>query len=166
MRRLSVSVSFTSESVRVPGVEPSARRAVASVLRREGVRGARTVNVVWCSRERLRRLNRRFRSTNRFTDVIAFRYGDPGGSGFRLPPKRDPVFGDLFIASPQAKLNARKFGVPFEQELVRLVAHGTLHLLGYTDYQPGEKEKMWRVQEKIVKEVLGPLAARAPAPRN
>ena len=104
--------------------------------------------MVWAARPRVRALNRRFRGKNRFTDVIAFRYGGPGDPFF--PVEKSRVFGDLYIAVGQARLNAKVFGVSLEEELVRLVVHGTLHLLGYTDYVPKEKKKMWAVQEKIL----------------
>lgn len=113
------------------------------------------LTVIWAERERVRRLNRRFRDKNRFTDVIAFRY-EENADDFRLPgagPKANP-FGDLYISVAQARYNAKKFSVTLTEELLRLVVHGTLHLLGYTDYVPREKKKMWAVQEKILKDIL------------
>jgi probable rRNA maturation factor len=97
-------------------------------------------------------MNRRFRRTDRFTDVIAFRHGALGD--FPLGPRGGEPFGDLYIAVDQARANARRFGVSMEEELVRLVVHGTLHLLGYTDYEPAEKFRLWAVQEPIVRSVM------------
>lgn len=160
-RRLRVNLQFIREAGRLPGIEQEARRAVSAALRGEGVRGRRRICVVWTSRERLRRLNRCFRGANRFTDVIAFRYGPEnktgGKSSFHLPasPLSSQIFGDLYIAVPQARLNARRFDVPLEEELVRLVVHGTLHLLGYTDYVPRKRREMWEVQERILREAIG-----------
>jgi probable rRNA maturation factor len=149
-----IRVTFSDEGARAPDVRSGARRAVLAALRHERVHTPHPelLNIVWVSRERIRALNRRFRGKNRFTDVIAFRYPERGRelAGFRLPPGGTPVFGDLFIAPAQARLNARRFGATFRQELVRLCVHGTLHLLGYTDYVPREKKKMWAVQERIL----------------
>lgn len=135
--------------------ESLACRAALAALRHEGVRSDRDLTVIWAGRDRVRRLNRRFRNKNRFTDVIAFRYEDDS-EGFYLPGrKRGPrPFGDLYISIEQAKYNAKKFNVTLWEELLRLVTHGTLHLLGYTDYVPREKKKMWAVQEKILKKSL------------
>jgi probable rRNA maturation factor len=142
-----MSVAFYADGVAVPaGVSPLARRGVAAALRLGRVPPSALVQVVWSGRERVRRLNRRFRQTDRYTDVIAFRYAPEG-------PAKGP-FGDLYIAVPQARLNARRFAVPFREELARLCVHGTLHLLGYTDYVPREKARMWSAQEKILARVL------------
>ncbi len=136
-----MKIEFTKKGVSVPGIEHKARRAVKVLLTHEHVHARQTIHVIWTTREELRALNRRFRGTNRFTDVIAFRYD---GEDHPAP------FGDIFIAVPQARLNARRFHVPLAQELLRLVVHGGLHLLGYTDYTPRARKKMWDIQEKIV----------------
>jgi probable rRNA maturation factor len=123
------------------------------------------LHVVWSSRERVRALNRRFRHVRRFTDVIAFRYGDI--RPVRHPVKRelDAPFGDIYIAVPQARLNARRFRVPFGEELARLSVHGTLHLLGYTDYTSSARKTMWAMQEKIIQKLMAyiPRATKRPS---
>ena len=145
-------IHFKAQGARVAAkTQALARRGVEAVLRHGRVRGRALLCVVWTDRARVRALNRRFRSTNRFTDVIAFRYEEAGSPPFR----GDGVpFGDLFIAVPQARLNAARFGVSLHEELVRLSVHGTLHLLGYTDYVPREKKKMWAVQERIIRRLM------------
>jgi probable rRNA maturation factor len=132
--------------------EASACRGATAALRHEGVNPDQVLTVIFAERDRVRRLNRRFRDKNRFTDVIAFRY-EEDAEGFQLSGVRSNVrpFGDLYISVAQARYNAKKFGVTLREELLRLVVHGTLHLLGYTDYVPREKKKMWAVQERILK---------------
>jgi probable rRNA maturation factor len=167
---MTASVRFFVEGVRVPSVREESRRAVASVFRYEGHRRMPALNVIWTTRQRVRALNRRFRNVRRFTDVIAFRYEDQGPAKKEkrpfwpsAPGPRPRIFGDIFIAVEQARANARRFGVPFREELIRLVTHGTLHLFGYTDYTPRAKNRMWSVQEPIVRRSLrGPSRARRP----
>ncbi|MGQ0644693.1 MAG: rRNA maturation RNase YbeY [Elusimicrobiota bacterium] len=133
-------------------LEAAARRGALRALRRGKARGPGVLNVVWTSRGRLLALNRRFRRTDAYTDVIAFRYEDPPPGPGRRPAA--PPFGDLYIAVPQARANARRFGAGLREELIRLVVHGTLHLLGYTDYTPRAKKVMWTEQEKIVRALV------------
>ena len=160
-----MEIKFSAWGLQRPSAEPLARRGIESVLRAHKVRSRRVLNLVWTTRERVRDLNRRFRDTNRFTDVIAFRYQDGAPLAWPVAGKaarsKDrflvpsfKTFGDLYVAVPQARLNAKRFGVPVEEELARLAVHGTLHLLGYTDYEPAAKEKMWAVQEKIVRRIF------------
>jgi len=144
-----VRIRFWSEGAKAPRVGARARRGIVSALRR--ARDARgELNVIWVSRRRLRALGKRFRGADRFTDVISFRYEpSPFSTRDKCPP-----FGDLYISPDQARINARRFHVPFEEECVRLCVHGALHLLGYRDYTSMERRRMWTVQEPIVRKVL------------
>lgn len=137
-----MKVLFSARGVRAPAVEAPARKGIAAVMKRGKVRSRGELNVVWVSRRALRVLGKKFRGADKFTDVISFRY-DEGDA-----------FGDLFISPDQARINARRFGVSFQEECVRLCVHGALHLLGYRDYTPAEKKKMWAVQEPVVRKVL------------
>ena len=77
----------------------------------------------------------------RATDVIAFRL-----------PHADEVFGDVYVCPAEARRSARQYRVPVREELIRLVIHGTLHVLGY-DHPAGESRihsSMWARQEGYV----------------
>lgn len=150
-----MKISFAVRRARAPRAEGVARLGVRRALgvRRPVLSGE--LNIVWTTRAELRRMNQRFRRKNRFTDVIAFRHGPESSEGqFPLGLGRQEPFGDLYIAVDQARANARRFGNSFDEEIVRLAIHGTLHLLGYTDYDPVEKEKMWAVQEPLLRSVM------------
>lgn len=150
-----MKIAFAVRRARAPRAEALARRGVRRALALRRPRPTGELTVVWTTRADLRGMNRRFRRKNRFTDVIAFRHGsDRVPGGFPLGPGGREPFGDLFIAVDQARANARRFGATFDEEIVRLAVHGTLHLLGYTDYDPVAKEQMWALQEPIVHAVL------------
>jgi len=67
----------------------------------------------------IKKLNHKFRHKNKPTDVLAFSYGD------------ENLLGDVIISKETAQRNAHRFGMPYRQELKRLVVHGILHVLGY-----------------------------------
>ncbi|MCF8459990.1 MAG: rRNA maturation RNase YbeY, partial [Flavobacteriales bacterium] len=52
------------------------------------------------------------------------------------------VSGDIFISIDRVEENANSFGVQMIDELHRIMVHGTLHLLGYTDKTASAKEQM------------------------
>lgn len=148
-------VSFTVDRGSRPPAQAKARTAIFRALGTRPPVAAGELNVVWTNRTRLRGMNRRFRGKNRFTDIIAFRHGpDSATDRFALSVTGRAPFGDLYIAVDQARLNARRFGVSYDEEIVRLATHGTLHLLGHTDYTPGPRARMWAVQEPIVRAVM------------
>lgn len=104
------------------------------------------LNLTFLSRPAMQRLNRDWLGHDRPTDVIAFALPDPAGG----------VTGDVYICPPVAAQEATDRGIPLREELVRLVVHGTLHVLGY-DHPAGPgriRSRMWRLQEQHVKALV------------
>ena len=69
--------------------------------------------------------------------------------------------GDIFISIDRVRDNAKDFGVPFEQELRRVIIHGVLHLCGYGDktdaealVMRGRKMRLWRCMRKEISKVI------------
>lgn len=90
----------------------------------------------------MRRLNRTHKGHDRVTDVLAFPLPQPDGT----------LAGDIYVCRAAAVVNARRHGVGLREELVRLVVHGTLHLLGW-DHREGSSitsSAMWKRQERYV----------------
>ena len=85
----------------------------------------------------LNKLKKEFFNLDHLTDVIAFRLNDD---------EEKIIEGEIYISIPRAKENAIKFKEPFNRELGRLIIHGCLHLLGFTDESNNEKIEM-RAQE-------------------
>ncbi len=75
------------------------------------------------------------------TDVIAFSLGEP-----------DLPLGDVYICPEVAEESAREYGVALREELLRLVVHGVLHVLGHDHPQGPERAdcEMFRLQEEIL----------------
>ncbi|MCG3205463.1 MAG: Endoribonuclease YbeY [Elusimicrobia bacterium] len=111
-------------------------RLVKKTLQSEKKKVKGEVNFIFVGRKKIRELNLQFLKESGETDVIAFPH--PSGGG------------DVYICGPVAKDNAKRFREPYGRELVRLVIHGTLHLLGYTDWPRKDRERMWKVQERLV----------------
>jgi len=93
----------------------------------------------------IRDLNRRYLDRDRPTDVMAFPMSVWEGLSF--------VLGDVVVSVDTARLQARDWNRPFPEELTRLVIHGTLHLLGYTD----ESEDSAALMHSKEDDVLGAL---------
>jgi len=80
------------------------------------------VNIIFCSDEYLLQMNIEHLNHDYFTDVITFDYSE-----------YDSISGDLFISIDRVKENALEFNTIFNHELLRVIVHGVLHLLGYKD---------------------------------
>ncbi len=81
------------------------------------------LNYIFCSDEYLLDVNKNFLRHDYYTDIITFDYCE-----------KNTVSGDLFISIDSVRDNAEHFGVSFENELSRVMAHGVLHLVGYDDH--------------------------------
>lgn len=115
-------------------------RVVREVMRRERRQAA--ISVTFLGRESMRRLHAEHKGIDRPTDVLAFALPAPDGT----------LIGDVYICPWVAAREARRHRVPLRQELIRLVVHGTLHVLGW-DHPEGEgrtASPMWRRQERHV----------------
>ena len=136
----------------VPAARPLGtlvRRAARTVLEAEEA-AELELSLTLLDDDAIRTLNRDWLGHDRPTDVIAFALG---------PGDAEPL-GDVYIGVERAVDQAREAGVPVREELVRLVVHGTLHVLGY-DHSDGADRtagEMWRRQETLVQRILGESA--------
>jgi len=124
---------------------PVVRRVVAAVLDGEAA-GQASISVTFLRSPSMRALNRRTFGHDRPTDVIAFRL-----------PHDGIVTGDVYVCPSVARQSARAHRIPEREELIRLVVHGTLHVLGH-DHPSGVgrlKSRMWQRQERYVRELTG-----------
>lgn len=111
-------------------------------LRGERAGKAGELNIIFVQRARMLALNRDFLKHDHDTDVIAFRYEKAAG-------KQSP-FGDVYVSAYQARIQADRLGHAVLKEVLTLVIHGTLHLLGYDDRTPGKKKEMFRAQDRLL----------------
>jgi len=93
----------------------------------------------------IRRLNRLYLKKDSPTDVLAFRMAD--GKFSEMHPE---ILGDVIISVETARRRAKEFKNSTEKEIKLYLAHGILHLLGYSDKTTKGFKKMQQLQEEIV----------------
>ena len=144
---MSLDIDVSTNGHRVPASRATMIEASRAVLRAERVRNA-LVSITLLDRAGIARMNVQHLDHSGPTDVISF--------GFTRATADDPVIGDIYIAPEVARANAQARGVSVREELVRLVVHGTLHVLGHDHPEDESREQsvMWRTQERIVKRLM------------
>jgi probable rRNA maturation factor len=84
----------------------------------------------------IKNLNAKFLKHNYYTDVISFDNGDG-----------KKIEGEIYVGIDTVKLNAINYKVSYNQELLRVIVHGILHLCGYEDKSKKGKMKMRRKED-------------------
>ena len=133
MKNLSVS---TSKQIKV---EKRLVHSLVNKLSKELNFKLDSLSVNFIDAEYMLNINIEYLKHNYHTDIITFNY-----SG-----NNDNLDGEIFISISEAIINALKFDVNLGSEIVRLVIHGILHLIGLDDKSAADKRKMKKEENKL-----------------
>ncbi|MBQ4913387.1 rRNA maturation RNase YbeY [Maribacter sp. MMG018] len=97
------------------------------------------LNYIFCDDSYLLNINQQYLQHDTYTDIITFDY--TSGS---------VVSGDIYISIERVKENSIRFNVSFNNELLRVMAHGVLHLMGYKDKKKEDIEEMRKKEEEKI----------------
>ena len=95
--------------------------------------------IVFCTDERILEVNRNFLQHDYYTDIITFDYCEG-----------ELVSGDIFISVERVLENATSQKVQYNEELLRVLAHGILHLIGFQDKSKKNKVKMTQNEDLCI----------------
>lgn len=130
------------------------RAVIARTLAAEGVREPVSLSVVLVDDATIHELNRRFLDHDEPTDVITFALDDAldseaGADGFVNPSPH--TLGEIYVSCERAAAQAAEWGNDPTREVRFLVIHGVLHLLGWDDATPADRQRMLDRQEAILR---------------
>ncbi|HEX7227111.1 MAG TPA: rRNA maturation RNase YbeY [Candidatus Binatia bacterium] len=107
-------------------------------------KGEAEVSVALVGDQEMRPLNAKYRKKNRTTDVLSFP-ADPS------MPLRSALLGDVIISVEQARRQAKERKSSLKMEMVTLLIHGILHLLGYDhERSPRQAKIMASLEQKLL----------------
>lgn len=126
-----MTIEILTQNVEKPALDwEKVERWIVEVAHRLGRRtGALTY--IFCDDERILEVNRQYLQHDYYTDIITF-----DNTTGRL------IRGDMFISIDTVATNAEAVGASYDDELMRVIIHGVLHLCGINDKGPGEREIM------------------------
>ncbi len=132
------------------------RKVVETSLSAAGAGGLVDIGLVIASDETVQNLNRSYRGVDASTDVLAFALSQPSSDEvehFAMPPDKILHLGEVIVSYHQAERQAEEQHHPIERELALLVAHGTLHLLGYDHGKPEAEQSMRAMEAEILNSI-------------
>ena len=94
----------------------------------------------YISERNIKDLNKRHLSHNYSTDILTFDYSQGEG-----------IVSEIYIAPKKVEKNAKKYSQTTENELLRVISHGLLHLCGYNDITNDEAREMRLKEEHYLK---------------
>lgn len=110
--------------------EEKVRTWIEEVARRHN-RRVGDLNYIFCNDEKILEVNIEFLQHDYYTDIITFDYST-----------KRKISGDIFISLDTVASNAELFAKDYDEEFMRVVIHGVLHLCGINDKGEGEREIM------------------------
>lgn len=129
-------VQFVTQQTEMPALNRQGVMRWIQVVAAEYGFGVGDITYIFCNDERILEVNRQFLRHDYYTDVITFDYSTPSR-----------IAGDIFISLDTVRTNAVQAGVPFDEELHRILIHGVLHLTGQADKTPDTRAEMTRKED-------------------
>lgn len=132
-------ISYTALEIKMPALHRrEINRWVRSVVAGYG-RKVGELAYVFVNDDKILEVNRQYLQHDYYTDIITFDYSEGR-----------TIAGDLFISLDTVRSNSEQQGVPYEEELLRVMIHGVLHLCGINDKGPGQRERMEAAEDEAL----------------
>jgi probable rRNA maturation factor len=90
------------------------------------------LSYIFCSDKYLFEINLKYLNHSTLTDVITFPFSERG----------QPVYGEVYLSVDRIKENAKTYNTVYQNEVLRVMIHGALHLCGYKDKKKAERQEM------------------------
>lgn len=132
-------IEWTAENVKLPAADFEKLEHWLTQVAALHDRILGRLTYIFCDDVMILDVNRRYLDHDYFTDIITFDYS----RGRR-------VSGDMFISLDTVRSNSALIGAEYSDELMRVIAHGLLHLCGINDKGPGEREIMERAENQAL----------------
>ena len=115
------------------------------------------VSITLTDDKTIHKLNKSYRGIDRPTDVLSFAFRESEEPEILYNTEDDKVIdtlGDIIISIERAKFQAEEYGHSLRREIIFLIVHGMLHLLGYDHMEEEERIEMER-EQKFIMDKLG-----------
>ena len=132
---IKVFNSFEKIAINDLSVEKLARK----ILSEKPLNDKAVISIIFCDNKTLNNFKIKYFDEDVFTDIVTFKIED-----------KPFLEAELYISAEMAIENAKEFKVSLDNEIIRLISHGILHLIGYDDRNNSLSKKMFSVQEEIV----------------
>ena len=128
----------TEDGGSLPKINKTRLRSLCKKVYSEENVGNRDIDLIFCTSDTIKRLNRDFRKKDGVTDVLSFRFNETD------------YLGEIYICVQRADEQRKEYGLTLDEELQRLFIHGLFHLLGFDHETEEEQIVMERHEKKYI----------------
>ena len=131
---MSIRIFYDETSFRVKDWKKTVKIIRKVIAKEERISG--DLSFIITNDTSLKEINIEFLEHDYFTDVISFNYNDG-----------NVISGEVYISLERIKENALNYNVSLKEELLRVIIHGVLHLVGFNDSTEEERGEMKKMED-------------------
>ena len=136
----STKIKFNEIGEKLQLPKTKIRKWVLSIAQQYNLRIGE-INYIFCNDDYLIEINRTYLEHDNYTDIITFDLSDPGERS---------KYSDIYISLERVRDNAAKHGTKLDDEILRVIIHGILHLCGFKDKNKTDKNQMREKESEAI----------------
>lgn len=137
-----IKVDIFNESKKKNLPKTSGKKIIELILKDKKIKKG-FISIIYCTDEYLLNINREYLNHNYTTDVITFVL------------EEKPLLSEIYISIDTASTQSTEYNVSLRNEILRLIAHGALHIVGYDDRTDESREKMRLLEDFYLSKLKG-----------
>ena len=134
-----MNIEFYNEDVVLPHLDTERVKKWLLFIAEKHEKEVGEISYIFCSDSYLLEVNKQYLHHDYLTDIITFDYTE-----------ENTVSGDVFISTDRVAENAVEFNVSYDEELLRVISHGILHLIGFNDKNEADQEVMTQKENESI----------------